>query len=105
MAKKIKVEIDRQCPMCGNINTKEFEVDDEKWTHFCCYGTKLIQEYFPDLSANEREFIKTGYCDNCQKILFAAPEDEDDCECEGKDCNECNDTECVYKKYLEEKGE
>lgn len=70
----MKVEVMRQCPMCGKINTKEFEVNEGSWTHFCCYGTKLIQEYFPDLTPNEREFLKSGYCDECQSKLFGGGE-------------------------------
>lgn len=107
----MKVEVTRQCPMCGKINTKEFEVNEDSWTHYCCYGTKLIQEYFPDLSASEREFIKTGYCDNCQNILFAAPEDEDDeddeecMNCNKEHAKECTETNCMFKKYLKENGE
>lgn len=113
----MKVEVTRQCPMCGDINIKVIEVDKQNWQHYCCYGTKLIQEYFPDLSANEREFIKTGYCDKCQSILFAPPEDEEDDDelddekkmecmnCDKEHAKECTETNCLYKKYLEEKGE
>ncbi len=107
----MKVEITRQCPMCGKINTNEMEVDEKNWQHFCCYGTKLIQEYFPDLSPSEREFIKTGYCDDCQSILFAPPDEEDDeddeecMNCNKEHAKECKETNCMFKKYLEEKGE
>lgn len=74
---KIKMVIRRQCPMCGKIDAKEIEIDDEAWMHYCCYGTKPIQNYFPDLTPSEREYIKTGYCYKCQDILFAPPEEEE----------------------------
>lgn len=112
----MKVELTRQCPMCGKINTKEFEVNKDSWTHYCCYGTKPIQKYFPDLTPSEREFIKTGYCDECQNILFAPPEEEDDDElddekkmecmnCDKEHAKQCTETNCLYRKYLEENGE
>lgn len=102
----MKIKLEKQCPMCGKINTKELEVNKDSWTHYCCYRTYLIQEYFPNLTPSEREFIKTGYCDNCQNILFSSPEDDEKC----MDCNEeyakkCTETNCMFKKYLEEKGE
>lgn len=116
-SKKIQISIPRQCPMCGKVNRKEMEVDASAWNHFCCYNSKPIQEYFPELSASEREFLKTGYCDKCQDILFAPFDEEDDEEedddekkmecmnCDKEHAKQCTETNCLYRKYLEEKGE
>ena len=66
----------RMCPMCGGINY--IEVDDKvanaigKWERMEIY----IQDI--PLSANEREFIKTGYCMSCQDVLFSPWEDEEE---------------------------
>lgn len=60
--------IRRICPMCDSVN--EITVDDKlgaiiaKWQRGDCY----IQDI--PLPASEREFIKTGYCMDCQKLLF-----------------------------------
>lgn len=37
----------------------------------------LIQDVFPNLNPEEREFIKTGYCDDCQNILFNIEDEEE----------------------------
>ena len=111
------IEVEKQCPMCGRFTKKilNTKATSQQITDYY-YGRILIQDAFPDLSANEREFIKTGYCDKCQNILFAPPEDEDDDElddekkmecmnCDKEHAKECTETNCLYKKYLEEKGE
>jgi len=50
--------ITRKSPFSGEIHTKEIEVTQiqlDNWK-----GGMLIQNAFPRLSADEREFIKTG---------------------------------------------
>ena len=66
----------RVCPMCGELT--EIEVTDsnaikqiEKWER----GEIYLQEI--PLSADEREFLKTGYCMDCQSMLFGYDEDEE----------------------------
>lgn len=44
------------CSMALPIGAVEFEQCHEDWT----YGGKLIQNAFPMLSAEQREFVKTG---------------------------------------------
>lgn len=67
MAEEMLVE--RVCPMCRK--EMAMTVPKEGLVKYSCYG-KLIQEAFPELNLMEREFIKTGYCPDCQKILFGA---------------------------------
>lgn len=71
---KAKESIYRLCPMCGRITS--IEVDERILPMIDRYqqGIGYIQDI--PLSANEREFIKTGYCMECQAILFA-PFDEE----------------------------
>lgn len=59
----------RECPLCKNVTS--MDVKDEKinkqidaWERHDIY----LQEI--DLPANKREFLKTGYCFECQKLLF-----------------------------------
>ena len=75
--KKEIYEIKATCPMCGKVNTKEIEMTDEQFISYQ-FGFKLIQNVFPELSPMEREFLKSGYCDECQSFLFAPPEEEED---------------------------
>ena len=66
------MDIVNACPMCGSthwmrINGEQFE----KYKH----GGMLIQDAFPKLRPTEREFIKTGYCPECQELLFGVTYD------------------------------
>ena len=63
------MELVRTCPMCRS--THWMKVNGEKYGKYA-YGNALIQEVFPDLTPHEREFIKTGYCPECQELLFGA---------------------------------
>jgi hypothetical protein len=40
------------------------------------FRARLIQDIFPDLSAEEREFIKTGYTSEDWDAMFPPEEDE-----------------------------
>ena len=42
-----------------------------------CYG-EYIQDRFPNMDAQKREFIKSGYCPDCQKALFSTEYDRSD---------------------------
>ena len=68
--------IKRTCPMCGRVTgLKEDETMAAEHRHYAMYGGS-IQDELTDFDAFEREFIKTGYCPNCQEMLFGkeAPE-------------------------------
>lgn len=61
--------ISRTCPMCGN--THYMEADDEKYFKYA-YGGALVQDAFPEMPPTEREFIISGYCPECQELLFGS---------------------------------
>lgn len=44
----------------------------QKW-----YDGMYIQDAFPEWNPMEREFLKTGYCPTCQKLLFGANYESD----------------------------
>ena len=62
--------ITKKCPMCGEIHT--MTLNDDEYSRYEVYmtGHGLLQDMFPDLNPMEREFLKTGYCKNCQSLLF-----------------------------------
>ena len=67
----------KQCPMCQEWNEltlkgKKVLEKYREWT----LGKAFIQDI--PLPANEREFLKTGYCNECQKLLFESDEEEGD---------------------------
>ena len=67
------MNIPRICPMCGKLTHKELDVTVDQLLRYE-RGTELIQEVFPDLTADEREFIMSGYCDECMEKLFSFEE-------------------------------
>tara|TARA_B110000908_G_scaffold101601_1_gene119811 strand:- start:41 stop:226 length:186 start_codon:yes stop_codon:yes gene_type:complete len=52
------MKITRTNPFNGEVNTLNIEVTDEQIQAYM--GGALIQDAFPNLSADDREFIKTG---------------------------------------------
>ena len=52
------MKITRTNPLNGEVNTLNIEVTDEQIQAYAAGA--LIQNAFPNLSASDREFIKTG---------------------------------------------
>ena len=63
------VRIYKHCPMCRAYNY--IDLDEKAW---CKIDSKMyhIQDVLPDFSPAEREFLITGYCGGCQKMLFGS---------------------------------
>lgn len=65
-----------RCPMCGKVTYLGLSEDQAaEFDHYVAaekVGERLlIQDALPSFDAFEREFVKTGYCPDCQKMLFA----------------------------------
>lgn len=72
------MQITRRSPLTGKINTLEVNVTQEQMREFLSDDRyRLVQEIFCDASAEEREFILTGYTPEDWEFLFG-DEDEDD---------------------------
>ena len=52
------MEVTRRSPVTGKINTMELDITDEQLFNY--YTGALVQEAFPSLTADQREFFKTG---------------------------------------------
>lgn len=66
------------CPMCGRRTyLRMTEEEKAQWHEYICYG-EYIQDRFPDMDVQKREFIKSGYCPDCQKTLFGTEYDRSD---------------------------
>ncbi len=53
------MKITRTCPFTGQTNTMDLPITAEQLNEYEA-GHTLIQKVFPTLSAEDREFIKTG---------------------------------------------
>ena len=77
----MKVKVCRTSPFSGKQNCFVFEMTAEQREQYLMNearepGCKLIQEIFPELTADEREFLKTGLAPGEWEQLF--PEDEEE---------------------------
>lgn len=52
--------ITRKSPFTGNVNTRDIPATESQMAEFALPNRRNIQDIFPNLSADDREFIKTG---------------------------------------------
>ena len=57
------VEVIRKSPLTGNVNKMYLDITQEQIAEWNAPGQerRLIQDIFPNLNDDEREFIMTGY--------------------------------------------
>ena len=57
------VEVTRISPLTGNVNKMYLDITQEQIAEWNAPANerRLIQDIFPNLSVDEREFIMTGY--------------------------------------------
>ncbi len=62
--------IDIQCPMCPEVT--EVPIIRETYNYWLQNQCRLplIQQHFPELTADEREAIQTGICYRCWASLW-----------------------------------
>lgn len=64
------IEVPFKCPMCGKEHSMMlFESDFDRYMQERSEG-KPISLIFPDMSLKDREKFITGYCDDCQDLIF-----------------------------------
>ena len=63
------LQIIRKSPRTGNLNVMDLNITLEQMERYES-GHGYIQDIFPNLTASEREFIKTGYTDEDWKAIF-----------------------------------
>lgn len=65
-----KTLITKKCPMCHETFFMKITKEEEKQIiDYVAYGGS-IQDKISLLDKFGREFVKTGYCPNCQEMLF-----------------------------------
>ena len=63
------ISLIQECPMCGEQNKITMQKRQYEELHS---RTKPIQEIFQEWNPMEREFVKSGYCPDCQELLFGS---------------------------------
>ena len=61
------MDVVRNCPMCGT--TKAMRIKYEVYEEIM-ERNRPIQDIVPDFNPTEREFLISGYCPDCQELLF-----------------------------------
>ena len=71
------MQVTRRSPVTGQTNTLEVNVTEQQMQEFQSEGRqRLVQEIFCDASAEEREFILTGYTPEDWAMIFGGLDDE-----------------------------
>lgn len=65
-----KLTLIQECPMCRTAHSMQFTEAEHDNVLLYYSGFGLIQNLLPDLNPDEREFLVSGYCPKCQKLLF-----------------------------------
>lgn len=63
------------CPLCNRKVSKDLNITKNQVFRWLNNG-ELVQNVFPDLSPDDREFLMTGMCSNCQPEIFIGEEQE-----------------------------
>ena len=58
-------KLTRRCPFCGRTVEMEFNTAELRAGEARYRAGALMQNAFPNFSPNQREFLKTGICDEC----------------------------------------
>lgn len=69
--------IERRSPLTGKVNTMDLPVTQAQLDEMALPGPqrRYVQDIFPDLTNDEREFIKTGYTPEDWAAMF--PEEDE----------------------------
>lgn len=70
-----KMLVTRTSPRTGKALTLELDITDEELYQYYCGA--LIQEAFPRLTPDEREFFKTGYTAEDWEQMFSGEGDKE----------------------------
>ena len=62
----------RTSPLTGKSNTMDLDITEEQVWQYS--NGALLQQAFPNLTAEEREFFKTGYTQEDWDMMFGEPE-------------------------------
>lgn len=72
------MKITRKSPFTGKINTLDLPISQEQWKEWNSPDRRLIQDVFPNLTPEHREFIKTGMLNEDWDELFPEEDGDDD---------------------------
>lgn len=78
------IEITKHDPLTGKMNTMKLPITQEEYDKWFL-GNVPIQHAFPNLSADQREFLLTGLMPDSWDAVFNSAEDDEDRDSEKED--------------------
>lgn len=85
--------ITKTSPLTGKTNTMDIPVTEEQLASWEV-GGKLIQNAMPDLTAEQREFILTGYTPEDWEAMFGNEEEDPTPYCSACHAMDASDCDC-----------
>ena len=68
------ITLEKKSPNTGKVNSMDLDTTQAALDEYQSGSTRLIQDIFPNLSSEEREFIMTGYTPKDWDELFGEEE-------------------------------
>lgn len=63
-------ELEITCPLCGKTTTIEMTKEEYDEMSLPRSVRRPVQTIFPDMPKDLREVLISGYCPECQKMIF-----------------------------------
>ena len=92
------MNIERKSPFTGKVHTMDLDITEEQIADY--ESGKLLQHAFPHLTAEEREFYKTGITPEEWDSMFPPEEEEEDADFD-PDIYENDDQDLDWSEYGE----
>lgn len=67
------IRVERRSVVSGKVHTMDLDITEEQWLRYI--NGELVQDAFPNLSPDEREFIISGTTKEEWEALFGDGED------------------------------
>jgi len=64
------MKISRVSPLTREVNEMDLDITEEQWDTWCAPNPPFVQDLFPHLNTEEREFILTGYTPEDWEAIF-----------------------------------
>jgi hypothetical protein len=59
----------KRCPICNAKHYIKRKITDNQYIDYQ-FRVKPLQAIFPEMTKQDREFLKSGICKQCQKDIF-----------------------------------
>jgi len=72
------MRIKMKSSLTGHVHEMDLNITPGQWREWNSFNRRMVQDVFPDLSAEEREFLMTGITPDEWVNVFPPEEEEED---------------------------